>query len=476
MYYPLGPLAPDRNPRLNDQYLRVADGVYPTVDGYKPVGQWAQYYSGLPLAPRGGAAFVSPGGVASVIAGTDTTLYRAYSGGWEQIAGGFNGQLGNRWRFTQFGSYAVATNGVDPLQRIDLATLAVTQLGGTPPRFDFLGVIKGFLIGLVRDGDVLTLAWSGAFNGQSWTPGQGQSDYHTMPTGGRLNGMFGGEYGIILQRNRIVRMDYVGGNLIMDPNEVSSNVGCVTPHSVAQWGNLGFFLSDLGFMMWDGAQPIPIGREFIDAEFRSLYTVDVFKTMSTAIDPVRGVVMWSTGDRIYCYDWAHQKWSTIPYASPIMFSGVTKGILLDEQDPSVGALDDDIDGAGLVSLDSDVFKGGDPRLYTFSSGNALGVFQGTPMAATFTFNDIEAYPGRRANLRFARPDIDAAGGLTVTMQTKQRMVDAFGSVASTDLRASGDVPLRSAGRYSRMTVAIAAGTAWNHAKGVELIGAPGAGR
>jgi hypothetical protein len=134
-------------------------------------------------------------------------------------------------------------------------------------------------------------------------------------------------------------MDYVGGNLIMDPNEVSSNVGCVTPHSVAQWGNLGFFLSDLGFMMWDGSQPVPIGREYIDDLFRSLYTVDVYRTMSTAIDPVRGVVLWSTGDKVFCYDWAHQKWTTIPQVSPIAFSGVTKGVSLDEQDPAVGATD-----------------------------------------------------------------------------------------------------------------------------------------
>lgn len=476
MYYPFGPLAPDRDPRLNDQFLRVADGVYPTVDGYKPVGQWDEYYTALPAAPKGGAAFVSPGGVANLVTGTNTALYRAYSDGWEQLATGYNGQDGKRWRFAQFGGYAVATNSVDPLQRIDLSTLAVTQLGGSPPRFDFLGVIKGFLVGLVRDGDVMTMAWSGAFNGQSWTPGQGQSDYFTMPTGGRLNGMFGGEYGIILQRNRIVRLDYVGGNLIFDPNEVSSNIGCVTAHSVAQWGNLGFFLSDSGFMMWDGSQVIPIGREWVDAEFRSFYTVDVYATMSTAIDPVRGVVLWSTGDRIYCYDWAHQKWSTITFAAPIIFSGVTKGVTLDEQDAAVGAVDDNVDGAALVSLDSAVFKGGDPRLYAFNNTYGLGVFQGTPMAATFTLNDNEVYPGKRANLRLARPDVDAAGGLTVTMQTKQRLADAFGSAVSSDLRASGDVPLRSSGRYTRMTLAIAAGTAWSHAKGVELIGAPGAGR
>ena len=73
-YYPFGPLAPDRNPRLNDGLLRVADGVYPSPDGYRPIGQWVQLYTALPAAPKGGASFVSPLGVASIVAGTATGL------------------------------------------------------------------------------------------------------------------------------------------------------------------------------------------------------------------------------------------------------------------------------------------------------------------------------------------------------------------------------------------------------------------
>jgi hypothetical protein len=98
------------------------------------------------------------------------------------------------------------------------------------------------------------------------------------------------------------------------------------------------------------------------------------------------------------------------------------------------------------------------------------------MAATFTLNDNEAFTGKRANIRAVRPDIDAASGVTVTIQTKQRLADAFGSAVSSDLRASGAVPVRKSGRYSRLTLAVAAGTAWTHAKGLEVIGRPGAKR
>lgn len=476
MYYPLGPLAPDRNPRLNDQTLRVAEGVYPSPDGYKPVGQWVSAYTALAAAPKGGATFVSPAGSAAIIAGTATNLYRAYSGAWESLASGFGVQGDQRWRFAQFGGLAIATNGADPMQKIDLTAMTVAALGGSPPKFEALAVVKGFLVGTVMDGDVLTLAWSGAFNAESWTAGTGQSDYQTMPTGGRINGVFGGEYGIVLQRDRIVRMDYVGGNPIFDFNEVSSNVGCVSVHSAAQWGNLGFFLSDEGFMQWDGAGLTPIGREIIDAEFKALYDAGDWSSMSTAIDPVRGVVLWSMGDKIYCYDWTLRKWSTITYASPVIFSGVTKGITIDEQDSSVGVNDDNLDFGGLVTLDSATFRGGDPRLYAFSSGNALGTFTGTPMAATFTGNDLELFAGRRADVRKVRPDIDAVSGVTLTLAYKQRLGDSTASIAVATLQASGDIGIRASGRYIKPTIAVAAGTTWTHAKGIKIVAQRGAGR
>lgn len=476
MYYPFGPLAPDRDPRLNDKFMRVADGVYPTPDGYKPVGQWVESYSALPSAPKGGATFVSQQGNASIVAGTPTRLYRASGSGWQEIASGYGLQGEQRWRFAQFGGFVVATNAAGAMQKIDLVTLAVSDLGGSPPKFEALGVVKGFLIGTVMDGDVMTIAWCGAFNAEQWDFGYNQSDYYTLPTGGRVNGILSGEYGIILQRNRIVRLDYVGGNLIFDPNEVSSNIGCVSVHSVAQKGNLGFFYSDEGFMMWDGAQPVPIGREWVDAEFAATYSAADWANASTATDPARGLVMWSMGDRIYLFDWNLKRWSTITIEAPIIFSGVTKGISIDEQDTAVGAPDDDLDAPGLLSLDDPSFRGGDPKLYVFDSTNALGTLSGDPMAATLTGNDLEPIPGRNTNLRFIRPDVDADSGVTLTVETKQRLADAFGTGSFSTLQASGDMPVRASGRYTRVTVEIDEGTDWRHARGLELIGAVGAGR
>ena len=468
-----GPLAPDMNPRLNDGLLRVADGVYPSPDGYKPVGQWTQIYTTLGAEPKGGASFVSPQGVSSIIAGTPTALYFAFSGGWSVLATGYSVQGDQRWRFAQFGGLAIATNGADPVQKIDLATMTVAPLGGSPPKFETLGVVTdGFLVGTVLDGDILTLAWSAAYDAEKWSYGYDQSDYQTMAAGGRINMIYSGENGLLLQRDRISMMVYVGGNKVFDFIPLHENVGCVSPHSAVQWSRYGFFLSDQGFMQIVGEELTQIGRDWIDAEFAAAYDAGDWASMSTSIDPVRGVVMWSMGNKIYCYDFMRsapgsRRWSTITYAAPIIFAGVTKGVSIDEDESGV-ANDSDIDGAGLDTLDSARFRGGDPRLYVFKSDYTLGVFTGTPMAATFT--------GKRANINFVRPEIDAASGVTVTLACKQTLAGAVTNFSTTTLQANGDMAIRASGRYNRPTVAVAAGTAWTHAKGLEYMGAPGGGR
>lgn len=471
-----GEFAPDKAKFGNPNILTECEGVYPMEDGYRPVGQFTKLFDAIASTPRGGATFTSPQGLSYIIAGTNTALYKAYSGAWTSIGTGYSLLEDNRWRFAQFGGLAIATNGTDPMVKIDLETDTVGTLGGSPPKFETLAVVKDFLVGGVRNGQVMHLGWSGINDAEWWTVGQRQADLNILPDGGRINGILSGEYGIILQRNCIRRMDYVGGNIVFEFNVVSTNTGCVTPHSVAQWGRLAFFLSDDGHMMWDGSQAIPIGEEKIDRAFADAYRQKDWASMSTAIDPVNRVVMWSMADKIWCYHWGLQKWTIIPIASSIVFSGVTKAVSIDEDYPPDMTADTNIDGVGLRTLDDPVFKGGAPLLYVFNSLRELGKFSGTPMAAKFTGTDLEMFQGQGACLRMARPDTDATSNLTLTLLGKQRLGDAGSSTAFTSLTTSGDMPLRFSARFIRPTFQIGAGTTWSYAKGVNYVGEPGAGR
>lgn len=461
-------------PWLPDQPIHAAPGLeaianaYPGSSGYRPVGQWQAMTSALPTRCLGASSFVSPGGVSAIIAGTGTDLYRQTSSGWTSIKSGFSLQGSNRWRFAQFGGLAIATSEADPMQKINLVTGDVAPLGGSPPRFRMLGVVQNFLVGGVRDGATNEIGWSGENDAEFWTPGSRKSDYNIFPDGGEVTGIISGEFGLILQRNAVRRMSYVGGNVLFRFDKIASNVGCVTMNSVAQAGEIAFWYADDGFKMWDGAQIVPIGFEQVDQTFAATYDVSSWPVMSSAIDPSRSSVCWSMGDSIWLYNWRLKQWSIIALAAEIVFSGVTKTLSIDEQDPDVGAPDDNLDAPGLDSLDADRFRGGDPLFYIVAADHRLGVLSGANMAATFGMRQIELTEKRDARLRRIRPMSDLTAGATLTLEARQRIGDAPAQTVWNTLNASGEMPVRTRGRFVKPTLDIAAGQAWSFAQGLDL--------
>lgn len=470
-----GDYLPDQPDHIAPGLITVS-GVYPGSTGYRPAGQYVATTTALPLPCKGAASFVSPLGTSTIIAGTATDLYRLYSGAWQSIASGFSIQGDNRWRFVQFGGLAIATNEADAMDKIDLETSAVSLLGGSPPKFRMLGVVQNFLVGGVLNGDVNTLGWSGENDAEWWTFGQRKSDYNILPDGGAITGIISGEYGLILQRGAVRRMQYVGGNVLFRFDKISSNVGCVSVHSVAQFGEIAFWYSDDGFKMWDGATIIPIGFEKVDATFAAQYGVSNWPAMSTAVDGGKSVVAWAMSDKWWIYNWRLQKWSIVPITSQIVFAGFTKTLVLEEQDPDVGANDDILDFPGLVSFDDARFKGGDPRFYVFDSANTMGTLSGANMAASFGMRNVELIDGRDARVKRVRPMSDVVTNVTLTLNAKQRLGDAGTTTIFTALNNSGEMPVRARGRFIKATFAIAAGAAWTYAQGLDVKLTAGGGR
>lgn len=460
--YVFGEWLPDQ-PSSRSNGILEAINVYPGPRGYRPVGQFEQYVPVGPTAFRGAAAFTAPYGENIIIGGTTSNLYKVSSGAWASIGSGFNAPEQGRWRFAQFGGLAIATNGSDPMQKIDLTAGKVAPLAGNPPTTKILAVVKDFLVGGVIDGQANQIAWSAINNAEDWGFAYNQSDYNIMPSGGNVNGLFGGETGLILQRNRITRMDYVGGNDIFTINEISSNFGCVTPNSTIQHGQLGAFLSDNGFMLWNGAELKAIGNEKVDRYFHRAYGKASWPNMSAAVDIANQVFCWSMGDRIFCYHWQGDRWSVINLAAQIIFAGVTRSISITEVDPDV-VDETSLDTAGLPSLDDPKYAGGDRAFYVINSTSVLGRLTGPSMAATLTTPDLEMTPGRIAVVKAVRPDTDAISGITLAVSSRDRLGDAVSYNNYSSLRANGDMPVRERGRYQRMSLQLGAGAQWTYAQ------------
>lgn len=476
MKLPAGDYLPDL-PDHGSPGVALAQNVYPGTYGFRPVGAFYPHAAALPARCKGAAAFIAPSGRTVLYAGTDTTLYKLDGTTWVSIAFGFTTLGANdRWRFVQFGGLAIASNFIDPPVKIDLVTDLASNLGGTPPTMQALAVVGNFLVGTQTDGAVNTISWSGENDAEWWTYAQRKSDFQEFPDGGEVTGIIGGDVGLILQRNAVRRMAYIGGNVLFRFDKISSLVGCATVHSVAQHGELAFWYSDNGFKMWDGAQIRAIGHEKVDSSFASLYGQINYGKISTAIDGQRNTVAWSTGSKMWLYNWLLDKWSIIDQAAEIITQRATRAPSLEEQDPAEGADDDDIDESGLDSLDAARFRQGDPVFYVFSEG-AIGTFNGTNMEARFASRTRELIEGRDARITRVRPMTNAISGVTVRIEARQRLGDAARSVDGSTLNASGEMPLRNRGRFIKTRTTIAAGADWTYYQGLDLtIGGAGGRR
>lgn len=443
-----------------------AVNVYPSSTGFRPVGQFEAHTTGFPGLCRGASAFIAPSGRVVLIAGTSTTLYRQTLTGWEVIGTGYTMPTGTRWRFCQFGPFAIATNASDPMVKINLETDVVTPLGGTPPKFQALATVNNFVVGTQRDGVVNRIAWSGENDAEWWTPAQRKSDYNEFPDGGEITGIIGGEVGLILQRNAVRRMAYVGGNLLFRFDKISSNVGCASVHSIAQHGELAFWYSQNGFKMWDGAQIKAIGYEKVDEAFGRLYGLVNLNEMSTAIDGQRSTVCWSTGRKMWLYNWLLDKWTVINHAAQIITSRETKAPGLDEPDPVTGPADEIVESPGLDTFDAARFRTGDPLFYVFT-GSDLGTFNGENMAAKLVGRTIEPVEGMDARIRRIRPMTDATSGITVRLATRQRLGDHPVRRDFTTLQRSGEMPVRARGRFVRPRIEIEKEVDWSYLHGLD---------
>lgn len=450
--------------------VSAVSNVYPSSAGFRPVGQWVSHSDSLDDGGicRGAAAFVAPSGRVVVIAGTSGKLWKQEGTAWVEIGSGYYLAPEARWRFVQFGGIAIATNSQDDLVKIDLETDAVSSLGGSPPDFEALAVVNNFVVGTRMNGQVNALAWSGENNAEWWTFAQRKSDYQELADGGEITGIVGGEVGLILQRNAVRRMAYVGGNVLFRFDKISANVGCASVHSVAQYGELAFWHSFTGFKMWDGAQIRSIGFEKVDNDFGTNHGKIDYANMSTAIDGQKSTVCWSTGRKMWLYNWLLDKWSTIDFEAQIITQREGDAPDLEEQDEIIGAPDDDVDSPGLLSLDSGRLIGGDPTFYVFNNDAEIGTFSGENMAASITGRSLELLEGRDAFIRRARPMTDARGGITLRLDTYQRLGDFGRRRDFTSLNASGEMPVRARGRFAKAKISIEAGEVWSYLQGLDV--------
>lgn len=463
----LPPYAPDQS--LNSGLVVVAENVIRSIDGYRPIGAFLPNSSALPDSFAGGSAFISTQGSAYLIAGTESGLYRYSSGNWDTLLDGMS--IVSHWRFAQFGDHVVAVNG-GPTQAIDLAGATTGPLANAPVGTSIAVVGDHVVIGQA-DADTLLVKWS-AFNDHTeWTPAVNQAGFQPMLTGGAVMGIAGGEFGIILQRDRLVRMSRTGDSsapFVFD--EITPNIGCASTGSIAQAGRSVFFLSDRGFMACeDGQIPVPIGNEKIDRTFIADVPRDDWARICCAIDPRNTLVFWflpGAPGKGWLYNWTLSEWSTVSLPVDGCFAGFTSSTDIDH----IGITD--IDADPTITLDDPRWSGGAPRLFVVQGGR-IGTLEGLPLRARIHTGLIELAQGRVSYIRSFSPIGDLTKA-TASLDARARLGDSERIVNCAPLRPSGIMPVRTNGRYVAAKLTIPEGHGWRFMRAFDIELSAGAAR
>jgi hypothetical protein len=477
---PWGEYRPDM-PALS-QWAREALNVVPAEESYRPLNSLATTSNALDSRAQGAAWFRGADGSTKMFAGDATKLYllSPSSAVWADVSrvsgGAYAPGADGNWRFDQFGTLAIAVNGVDSPQKFSLSSGTNWEaLGGTPSAAAFVTTVRDFVVMGKIGNDRQRIRYSGLNNAETWTPSLAtQAGLQDLPDGGEVTGLVGGEYGLIFQESSIRRMTYEAPPIVFRIDKIANDIGCSVPNSVAGLLDMAFFLHKSGFyMVKNGQTVLPIGRGKVDRTFWAEFDEVHRHRSSSAVDPVRGLYFYAypangsngTPSRLMLYNWHNERFARAEITTELIFGGASSHAYTLEQLDSFGTLE-----TLPYSLDSSYWSGVLSLLmFGFDTAHKSGSFSGTTLEATVETAEFNpGKPGMRSVIRGIRPLIDG-GSPTIQLgarETQQAMV-SYGPAVG--LTGAGMAPVYGSGRYFRARATMAAGATWSNMQGIDDI-------
>jgi len=430
--------------------LTTARNCYPKAVGYGPFPQEVDYSDDAPQALTAAAAAKDTNSITSIYAAGTTRLFKLDTSdfSWDDIsATTYSGTSG--WKFTQFGNSLIAANESNTMQYIDVMSgTTFANLAVDAPKAKFVTVVRDFVVSGYQTANKSRIQWSGINNEKTWTTSATtQADFQDVPDGGFVQGVTGGEFGLVLLERSIVRMSYVGTPLIFQFDNIARNRGCFEPNSVIQWQGITYFLGDDGFYACDGQNLKNIGAEKVNRYFFNSLKESDLGSMSAAIDPINNLVVWGypsvdTDYRVLIYHIATGRWSYSDSSATRVAPVSTPSITLEGLD----AFSASIDALG-VSLDSRNWLGGKLLLLGLK-GSKLITFTGAAKTATIETSDIES-PANQSMVTMIKPIVDnGTGSASVASRLQLNQTVSFPTVTAAN--SENRIGTRSYGRYHRV--------------------------
>lgn len=450
--------------------LTVAKNCVSQAVGYGPIPSPVSFSDSASEGLTSIFATKKPDGVTNLFAAGPTAMYSVNGiGELSELNTGYSTGSGDIVRFTQFGNVVLSVNNSEKMQSFALgSSTAFADASADAPVAKFITVVRDFVVVAntyeASEQKNYRVRWSAINDETSWTPSTtNQSDFQDIPDGGRIMGIRGGEFGLILLERGIQRMSYIGTPFVFQFDNISRGKGCIASGSIAQLQGITFFLSDDGFYMCDGQQVVSIGGEKVDRWFLADLDYSAIDTMSAAVDPLRRLVIWNYksvdgGMEMIIYNFSTKKWSYSDQGVSYVSDASTATVTMEDLDSISTSLD------GLTSsLDSVLYTGGKFFLGG-TSGNKVITFTGENMDAEIETGDIEI--GGQSIVTLARPHVDRGSG-SVAVSSRRLLENdvSYGTLTAAD--ADNRISVRSSGKYHRIKF-VPTGDRWKSAVAVDV--------
>ncbi|AOI76058.1 MULTISPECIES: hypothetical protein [Burkholderia] len=493
MLLPIADYAPDLPPNNNAGTSANIVNLFPkTRESWGPVGTLSNYSSnGLTSQCLGALVAIDMGANNYVFAGDAGKLYELSPGStvFANVSktGGYSLASGEKWFFTQYGQRIIAAAQGQNLQSFTLnSSSAFADLAAAAPQARYITTIKDWvMVGNTFDGtngaQPQRVQWCAIDDPTNW-PVSGSTTEAQLLAGSQiipgdqgwimgLVGNLGTADGAIFFERAVWRVVFQGSPTVFGFYPAEGSRGTPAPKSIIQLGALVYYLGEDGFYAFDGSTSRPIGVDRVDKTFWNTVNQSYLYNVVGAIDPINRLVMWlypSTSapsgipDSLLVYNWALDKWGFAQINAEYIFRAITQGYSLDSLDSTGYTLD-----SLPFSLDSRVWVGGQVLMGAFTTSHALAYFTGSPASASADTVEVEPFgsAGKRALVTSVRPMVDG-GSPTISIGTRQRLVDAPAFTATSAINANGECPMRADGRYLRGRI-LTTGT-FSHLQGIEI--------
>lgn len=474
---PFPEFAPDK--AIASGASSLAKGVISSAGRYAPLPDLVQIRAGAVMNDPclGGKSFYDSNGFPVAFLGDAGRLYRLVGKIPADVSksGGYGGSTSWAWTFEQFGNNIVAVQrGIAP-QRFTLGSSSVFADLPNAPIGDTVFRIRQHLF--IAEGNVLNCS---AFNNiEDWDPDFATQAFQTElnQANGLIVAGWSGEQGAVFQERGICRLNYLGGQVPFQIDEIEGGRGLCGPNAISPWGRVAFCVAEDGFYMFDGIEAKSIGNNRVDRYFSSRLNYGFRDRVWAAIDSNRKcwMVAFPTGSNIapnevLIYSWADDKWTHDEFDSQYGFELHREPVDADDEAGIIelfGTADADDPVFADVSVDSPIFRESRKEWAVVNGSRQVCQFTGSnrPVALSTGVYELAA---RKTFVSEIWPSTDAEpADVSSTVGTRLKRLSEVETASSpAQMNDEGWCPVRAEGRYMSASVAIAGGAEWTEVTGI----------